>query len=311
MTEAQVPLLAQRRPLFPLYNERFVAEWVCAAGLVVVGFAVRWWSPVHDRPFDKHDPTLALPYTPQTLSLAHVVVYAWFVAMGVALLYHAGLQVLWNVYGDEEGAFVQYAPLQDDQAVTSPLDMDALALDTTWYMGKGRYAFADVHHVTLATMAATGLCLTIAETVKSLMGTLRPDFLQRCQWSDVLDRCMEQVEMRQGRRSFPSSQAAVLMTTATLCALYINSKLLVWTSRTTYFPRLPALVASLLPLMVGVGMSLCVYHKYENHLMDVVWGGVLGVVVAWRLYGFYFGRSEAVLTRSEACQARRVKGYRE
>ncbi|XP_070562599.1 phospholipid phosphatase 1-like [Ptychodera flava] len=140
-------------------------------------------------------------------------------------------------------------------------------------------------------MATTNL---LTETIKLMMGRLRPHFIDVCKPNYNLFNCSDGYieadvctgdagQIDEARLSFVSGHSSV----AWYCALYLVLYLEV---RFTWkISRLVKPVLQIAVLMLALMCSLSRISDYKHHWSDVLGGGLLGVIVAILTYYYVSG----------------------
>ncbi len=149
----------------------------------------------------------------------------------------------------------------------------------------------------LGLLLAEGAAFVITGTLKNLCGKPRPDLIARCLplngsedhqvfGLSTIEICQQtdQAIMTDGFRSFPSGHASAAFAGLFYLSLYLAAKLHVLDNRgevwRTFIVLIPTLAAS------SIAMSRIMDARH--HPFDVLFGSVLGILVAWAAYRQYF-----------------------
>jgi len=133
----------------------------------------------------------------------------------------------------------------------------------------------------------------LTNVLKASMGKLRPDFYSRCfpggsgpfvlpSGLDELDCVGLESIVREGRRSFPSAHTSYAFTCLGFCSIYIASKFHCFDPRgkSSSFKLITAMAPLTIALFIGVSRT----SDYKSHSIDVVCGGLLGILIAYTSY---------------------------
>ncbi|WAR23801.1 WUN-like protein [Mya arenaria] len=209
-------------------------------------------TPV-ERGFLCDDPTLSLPYRPETVSTSVLIIVGFSVSIGVVLLVE-----LLNTA---------------DRKCHRPFQ----GADELGFCVRGYGVF----------LVGFQLQQLIVEFVKNQLGSLRPNFLDVCQPQFNRSLCPGYIneytcieteygvdEIRDSRQSFPSGHASFSMYIAVYFSLYIQRRLHVSFSRIVKLFLQFGLV--FLSLICGLGRI----HDNKHHPADVIVGFVVGLSTA-------------------------------
>lgn len=138
----------------------------------------------------------------------------------------------------------------------------------------------DFHHAVLGLSEAFALTLFVTLVLKKSVGSLRPDFLARCQ-PDASGSCTgDPHTIAAGRDSFPSGHTSTAFAGGTYLALYLWGKLRPFRTGGALWKILlilsPIVAASL------VGVSRIVDHRHRAE--DVAAGALIGAGFAYLGY---------------------------
>ncbi|KAF8906256.1 lipid phosphate phosphatase 1 [Gymnopilus junonius] len=140
-----------------------------------------------------------------------------------------------------------------------------------------------VHH------GALGLCTSRYEADRS--GRLRPDFLARCKWDKVLEKCTGFAQIvLDGRKSFPSGHSSTAFSGMLFLSFWIAGQTAAWAFDVPKSPkrlrssRMLAFCAALLPISWAFHVALTRIQDYRHHTEDVIVGSLLGCVCATIAY---------------------------
>ncbi|RKP00298.1 hypothetical protein CXG81DRAFT_13410 [Caulochytrium protostelioides] len=173
------------------------------------------------------------------------------------------------------------------------------------------YALLESHVYLLAFMASFWFNLCITDLLKAFAGRLRPDFLDRCQWSDLHHACTGDPRViMEGRRSWPSGHSSIAFSTLGFLALFLAAKggLLRspvtpaphatpathiadarWTPLTPWVKgRAWPFVVAVAPLLVAGYIAISRTVQHIHHPTDVISGSLLGFTIATLAFRNYF-----------------------
>ncbi|KAF7683360.1 Phospholipid phosphatase 5 [Astathelohania contejeani] len=118
------------------------------------------------------------------------------------------------------------------------------------------------------------ITLAITNSIKAAVGSLRPDFLDRCKLINGI--CTGNPDsIIEGRKSFPSGHTSFVFCGTMFTIFFINSKRL----RKHYNALIKYLIAGLISVIlciiaIGVGLSRILDHRHR--LKDVITGAGIG-----------------------------------
>lgn len=148
---------------------------------------------------------------------------------------------------------------------------------------------SDLNQALLGLLSSVALALTLVCFVKNLYGSLRPDFLARCQpvGSGASAACSNLgPEVLEGRKSFPSGHSALSMAGEAYLTLWLGAKLM--------HAELPATLAlggtlwrlmlAAVPWLFALWVGLSRIEDYWHHWEDVAVGVLLGNGCAYAMY---------------------------
>ncbi|KAI0317159.1 lipid phosphate phosphatase 1 [Amylostereum chailletii] len=157
--------------------------------------------------------------------------------------------------------------------------------------GVMRQSLFEIHQGVLVAFAARGLNDVVTEALKNRVGRLRPDFLSRCNWSDALRACTgDPMNIRDGRRSFPSGHSSTAFVGMTFIVLFLAGKTgaLCFSSptpsRSFLGSRLARLVVTLAPWAFSTWVAISRIEDYRHHKEDVLVGSTIGILSATITY---------------------------
>lgn len=132
----------------------------------------------------------------------------------------------------------------------------------------------------------------ITNGIKLMVARPRPDFFERC-FPDLTENfhgltplCTgEHDVIMEGRKSFPSGHSSWSFAGMLFVSLYISGKLKLLSST----PRsLIKFAVSLSPLLVALFIALSRYCDYWHHYEDVTVGSIIGSMLAFTSYFYYY-----------------------
>ncbi|RKP07595.1 phosphatidic acid phosphatase type 2/haloperoxidase [Thamnocephalis sphaerospora] len=122
----------------------------------------------------------------------------------------------------------------------------------------------------------------IVETLKVWVGGLRPDFLARCGWSIIEQKCTgDDKFVDAGRKSFPSGHVAYSFGSMTLLMRIFFH---------TFSPHLYSFFAALLctlPLVWAGHISITRWWENRHQPMDLLGGAIIGIALALASYRLF------------------------
>ena len=142
----------------------------------------------------------------------------------------------------------------------------------------------------LAMSGALLLNGVLTNVLKLSVGRPRPDFISRCKpvspvW-DVAPVCsgMDST-FEDGYKSFPSGHSSWSFATLVFLSLYLAGR---FKAVSQFKLRLPQLLLSLTPFLIGCVIGWSRIHDHMHHLGDVMGGAVIGCVISSLCYFHYF-----------------------
>ncbi|KJA28042.1 hypothetical protein HYPSUDRAFT_34345 [Hypholoma sublateritium FD-334 SS-4] len=148
-----------------------------------------------------------------------------------------------------------------------------------------------IHHGAIGICATRGLAELITEVLKHSVGRLRPDFLSRCQWDKVIQKCTGlDTTMANGRKSFPSGHSSTAFSGMFFLSLLIAGQTAAWCFNIPKAPRcfkssrMGVFVLTILPLFWATHVAVSRLQDYRHHTEDVIAGSLLGVVCSLLCY---------------------------
>lgn len=132
----------------------------------------------------------------------------------------------------------------------------------------------------------------ITNGIKLMVGRPRPDFYERCfpdgkqAFEGITPLCTGDSDVIiEGRKSFPSGHSSWSFAGLLYLSLYLAGQLRIVSSSP---PRsLPNFLLALCPCLLGLFIALSRYCDYWHHYQDIVWGSVIGAVIATISYHYY------------------------
>jgi diacylglycerol diphosphate phosphatase/phosphatidate phosphatase len=162
-----------------------------------------------------------------------------------------------------------------------------------------------LHHSWISLFSAKGLARLVTETLKNLVGRLRPDFLARCKWSKTAKICEGHIEkILDGRRSFPSGHSSTAFAGMAFLSLWLAGQTGAWclqytsSSQRLRSTRLGRFILSLTPLCWATYVAITRLQDYvssqslktlspyfenfiqRHHKEDIIVGSLLGIASA-------------------------------
>lgn len=121
--------------------------------------------------------------------------------------------------------------------------------------------------------------------LKHKIGRLRPDFLARCQWDEVLQACTGKKDsVLSGRKSFPSGHSSTAFAGMTFLALWIAGQTAAWCfhvpkpAASLRSSRMGLLFMTLLPLSWAFFVAISRVEDYRHHKEDIIVGSTIGIL---------------------------------
>ncbi|KAJ8104120.1 phosphatidic acid phosphatase type 2/haloperoxidase [Lipomyces tetrasporus] len=155
--------------------------------------------------------------------------------------------------------------------------------------------WAHVMNVSLLSLALS-LILTefVTEMFKNFIGRIRPDFIARCMPAPGtplhglvgIEVCTNPnfKVISDGFRSTPSGHTSNAFAGLGWLSAWVAGQLRVFRRGTELFRTMLAM----LPLFGALVIALSRIEDYRHHITDVLFGGILGVLVAWYSYRKFF-----------------------
>ncbi|TPX59812.1 hypothetical protein PhCBS80983_g02192 [Powellomyces hirtus] len=262
-----------------LFAPQYLFDYV--ATIAVLGTSVfldNVPEPFH-RDFRVDDPRISMPMKPETVPSS----LGWAVAFGGAAVIIA---LTWIVRA------LTKAPSDARRRRGS-------VSEETWWSetrrdidGWGHVLGWDVHHAALGTVLSIALTQLLTNAIKLMVGQLRPDFLARCMPSlDLAQTCTNPntSTIRDGRMSFPSGHSGRAAAGLGFAMWYLVAA----TGALNFDRRRPegrvwkALVC-LVPLLGVAAIAINRLQRNRHHVPDVVTGSVLGLLISYVCYRYYY-----------------------
>jgi diacylglycerol diphosphate phosphatase/phosphatidate phosphatase len=151
----------------------------------------------------------------------------------------------------------------------------------------------------LALLAAVASSYALVSVFKKAIGKPRPDLIDRCQprpgpLKGMLPQfrlanvtiCgqLDKSVLDDGFASFPSGHSCTAFTGLTFLALYLAGKFQVGRYRAQCWRWIPVV----LPIIGAALIAGTRIMDARHHASDVLFGGLLGVLIGWAAYGLYF-----------------------
>ncbi|KAF8967597.1 lipid phosphate phosphatase 1 [Flammula alnicola] len=148
-----------------------------------------------------------------------------------------------------------------------------------------------IHHGAIGICATRGLTELVTETLKHSVGRLRPDFLARCKWDEVIEQCTGKLStITNGRKSFPSGHSSTAFSGMVFLSLFIAGQTAAWCFSVPKSPgslrasRMVAFVLTLFPIFWATHVAITRLQDYRHHKEDVIVGSFIGIVCALLCY---------------------------
>ncbi|KAI9674905.1 MAG: hypothetical protein M1829_003645 [Trizodia sp. TS-e1964] len=165
----------------------------------------------------------------------------------------------------------------------------------------GKYRFKDrlweLNCGILGLLLSVGAAITITGALKNATGKPRPDLIDRCRPLDgSLDMPVfglsnstictqtDNAILKDGFRSFPSGHSSTAFAGLFYLSLYLTAKLHVLDNRGEVWKTFIVLIPSIGAALIADSRIMDARH----HPFDVLFGSLLGIVVAWCSYRQYF-----------------------
>lgn len=151
------------------------------------------------------------------------------------------------------------------------------------------HSFVKIDEI-LAISGALLLNGVLTNVLKLSIGRPRPDFISRCMpvspvW-DAEPTCSgTDSTFEEGYKSFPSGHSSWSFSTLVFLSLYLAGK---FKALSQFKLRLPQLLLSLTPFLIGCIIAWSRIHDHMHHLGDVMCGAVIGCVISSLCYFHYF-----------------------
>ncbi|SPO39062.1 related to DPP1 - diacylglycerol pyrophosphate phosphatase [Pseudozyma flocculosa] len=156
----------------------------------------------------------------------------------------------------------------------------------------------DLHNGLLGFVLAHCLNVTATTIIKVCVGRPRPDLIDRCQprpgsanaqpyglaTDAICSVGVDNSELRDGFRSFPSGHASSAFAGLTFLSLYLAAKMHLFDRRGHAISAWLTLTPMLGAVLIAVSRTM----DYRHHATDVIAGGILGFVMAFSVYRLYF-----------------------
>ncbi|KAH0582981.1 hypothetical protein H2248_010874 [Termitomyces sp. 'cryptogamus'] len=159
------------------------------------------------------------------------------------------------------------------------------------FSGWIRSSVMEIHHGIIVVAAASGIAHLFTTLGKHALGRLRPDFLARCAWDDVVKQCTgQQSIILNGRKSFPSGHSSTAFSGMTALSFWIAGMTAAWCfsvpcpPRSLLSSRLGKFVLTLLPLSWAAFVAISRIQDYRHHKEDVIVGSLIGIFSATASY---------------------------
>eukprot|EP00004_Rigifila_ramosa_P008089 TRINITY_DN1925_c0_g1_i2.p1 TRINITY_DN1925_c0_g1~~TRINITY_DN1925_c0_g1_i2.p1 ORF type:complete len:264 (-),score=62.65 TRINITY_DN1925_c0_g1_i2:9-800(-) len=156
------------------------------------------------------------------------------------------------------------------------------------------------------------LTLLLTDTIKLVVGRLRPDFLDRCQPDDQLVCQGDPDVVKEGRKSFPSGHSSLAAAGMMYLSLYLAFELQIYTPRRAAPGKQPHEIQPLafttfifvvFPLLVaGIVCGTRVSDNW-HHPTDVVGGALLGSATAYGVFRLHHQHGHAAESAHTALEA--------
>ncbi|KAK9456699.1 phosphatidic acid phosphatase type 2/haloperoxidase [Dipodascopsis uninucleata] len=190
-------------------------------------------------------------------------------------------------------ATTERAPSLDAVIITTTVSVGIIVLSVPFMHRNGNWGH--VMNVSLLSLGVSVLMTEFfTEMFKNLIGRLRPDFIARCLPApgtplhglvgiEVCTNTNLQV-LYDGFRSTPSGHSSNAIAAFGWLSAWIAGQLKVFQPGTELFRTLLAL----LPLAGGLLIGISRIEDYRHHITDILFGGILGALIAWYSYRKYF-----------------------
>jgi len=152
-----------------------------------------------------------------------------------------------------------------------------------------------IHHGTIGVCAGRGLARLITVVLKHSVGRLRPDFLARCKWDEILLECTgNKQSIIDGRKSFPSGHSSTAFSGMFFLSLWIAGQTAAWCFSVQMPPRrlrssrMTSFFLTLLPLFWATHVAVTRIQDYRHHTEDVCAGSFIGIASALVSYFIFW-----------------------
>ncbi|KDQ61536.1 hypothetical protein JAAARDRAFT_123095 [Jaapia argillacea MUCL 33604] len=162
-------------------------------------------------------------------------------------------------------------------------------------VGVLRRSVLNIHHGVLAVWAGCGLGRLITEFLKYKVGRLRPDFLSRCRWDEVVQACTGKAsDILDGRKSFPSGHSSTAFAGMTFLALFLAGQTAAWCfsapipQSSWLGSRLSRFAVTLAPLFWATWVAISRLEDYRHHKEDIIVGSLIGIMSSCICFHIYW-----------------------
>ncbi|KAJ7334259.1 lipid phosphate phosphatase 1 [Mycena albidolilacea] len=152
-------------------------------------------------------------------------------------------------------------------------------------VGLLRLSFVTIHHGILALLAGRGMTRLFTNVLKNRVGRLRPDFLARCKWDEVVLKCTgKKSDVLDGRRSFPSGHSSAAFAGMTFLSFWLAGQTAAWCFHAPLpvaslrSSRLVRFCLTLFPLWWAIFVAVTRLEDYRHHKEDVITGAIIGAL---------------------------------
>jgi len=158
-----------------------------------------------------------------------------------------------------------------------------------------RRSLKEAHHAALAIWAGNQLNDVATNFIKMLVGRLRPDFFDRCQY-DAVNKVCTGVEavIQEGRRSFPSGHSSSSFYGCVFLVLFLAGKNrcfaydAVFPSSGILQSRFLRICITLSPLFLCAFVAISRWEDHWHHPTDILAGSALGTLIALTTYHIWW-----------------------
>lgn len=148
-----------------------------------------------------------------------------------------------------------------------------------------------IHHGAIGLCAARGVARLITVVLKHSVGRLRPDFLARCKWDEILLECTGKKQtVIDGRKSFPSGHSSTAFSGMFFLSLWMAGQTAAWCFSVQMPPRnlrssrMTSFFLSIIPLFWATHVAVTRIQDYKHDKEDVCVGGFIGIASAFISY---------------------------